>query len=188
MTFYPDLEPCDYFDRHHPDPTYSQAWSPSLRAVGWLGSKVDSTGSVSSSVRKKLETLAHDPWSPVLFMGGHHCGVCVRKSGEKKLEHLVREFPPAPDSLTEDFIENYGERYAPASTAQGFFNLFVPGAGHVYVAPELILHYIDEHQYQPPRNFCDAVLACPPMGSTEYFESLRRNSSGDFRKHVKPGP
>jgi hypothetical protein len=132
-----------------------------------------------------LEALAHDPWSPVSFMGGHSCGVCARKAVSKRLEELAREFPPASGSLSEDFIEYYCDRHAPASIAKGFSNLFVPGAGLVYVAPELILHYIDAHQYQPPRAFCDAVLACPPMGSAEYLEALRRNASGDFRTRVE---
>jgi len=167
MTYYADLEPCDYFDHLSSVPEYSEIWSPSLRAVGWLDSKVDSTGSVSSSFRQTLETLARDPWTPVSFAGAHYCGPCLRKILEKKLEELAREFPEAPESSMEAFIHNWGALHAPASTPQGILNLFVPGTGIVYVAPKLILHYIDAHEYQPPAEFCDAVLACPPMGSVE---------------------
>lgn len=38
-------------------------------------------------------------------------------------------------------------------------NIFVPGSGVVYVAPEGILRYISCHEYLPPREFCAAVLA-----------------------------
>lgn len=52
---------------------------------------------------------------------------------------------------------------------QGNRNLFIPGDGFLYVCPELILHYIEGHQYSPPVEFCEAVLACPPMNSREYL-------------------
>ena len=69
--------------------------------------------------------------------------------------------------------------------ARGSTNVFVPGAGVVYAAPELILHYIDEHQYQPPLDFCDALLRCPPMGTVTYLDALLSNASGDFRRYIE---
>jgi hypothetical protein len=51
-------------------------------------------------------------------------------------------------------------------------NMFIPGDGFLYVCPELILHYINDHQYSPPIEFCEAVLACPPMNSPAYLESV----------------
>ncbi|MGW0731163.1 DUF7919 family protein [Streptomyces sp. NPDC002851] len=32
------------------------------------------------------------------------------------------------------------------------------GDGRVYVAPNLVTHYIDAHSYQPPQEFIEAVL------------------------------
>ena len=58
----------------------------------------------------------------------------------------------------------------------GFFsyrNIFIPGPGVTYVAPEGIAHYIAAHDYCPPIRFCAAVLACPDMGSRAYFKALR---------------
>src|SRR5262249_59163292 len=52
------------------------------------------------------------------------------------------------------------------------YNLFIPGQGVTYVAPQGIVHYISAHDYCPPREFCDAVLSCPDMGSASYFERL----------------
>ncbi len=54
----------------------------------------------------------------------------------------------------------------------GSANLFIPHDGKIYVAPMLILHYINAHHYAPPKEFCDAVLACPPMRSMEYKKVL----------------
>ena len=58
--------------------------------------------------------------------------------------------------------------------ARSHRNLFLPGQGKVLVAPEGILHYIDNHGYLPPQEFIRAVLSCPPMGSQDYFRALVR--------------
>jgi hypothetical protein len=52
-------------------------------------------------------------------------------------------------------------------------NVFVPGQGVTYAAPQGILHYIEVHDYCPPGEFCDAVLSCPQMGSNQYLDCLR---------------
>jgi hypothetical protein len=54
----------------------------------------------------------------------------------------------------------------------GTANLFIPFAGKIYVCPELITHYINAHHYQPPHEFCDAVMGCPTMQSMEYKRLL----------------
>jgi hypothetical protein len=54
----------------------------------------------------------------------------------------------------------------------GVSNLFIPGDAFLYVAPELIVHYITVHRYAPPAQFCEAVLACPPMGGTAYLQAV----------------
>jgi hypothetical protein len=56
-------------------------------------------------------------------------------------------------------------------------DLFVPGDGVIYVAPELITHYMNAHWYQPPDEFCLAVLACPPMRSMPYLKALMANGA-----------
>ena len=41
----------------------------------------------------------------------------------------------------------------------GGAEVHVKGAdGTTYAAPSLIMHYVSEHQYQPPRQFIEAVL------------------------------
>jgi hypothetical protein len=55
---------------------------------------------------------------------------------------------------------------------RGSSNLLVPGDGVLYVAPELIVHYISGHRYAPPDVFCRAVLASPPVRSREYAKAV----------------
>jgi hypothetical protein len=45
----------------------------------------------------------------------------------------------------------------------------------VYVAPSLVVHYIDAHQYAPPDAFQHAVTSCPPMRSMDYFKAIRKH-------------
>jgi hypothetical protein len=56
--------------------------------------------------------------------------------------------------------------------APGTRNLFVPCGAHVFVCPELVVHYMNAHGYRPPEEFCTAVLACPPMRSVPYLKAL----------------
>lgn len=62
--------------------------------------------------------------------------------------------------------------------AMGGNNVYVPGDGKVFVAPELILHYMNAHQYWPPDEFCRAVIACPPMRSPAYRKALLAAGGG----------
>lgn len=56
-----------------------------------------------------------------------------------------------------------------------YANLWLPGEGCIYVAPEGILHYILAHDYAPPEPFLEAIRQCPSMGSAGYHERLRDN-------------
>jgi len=62
---------------------------------------------------------------------------------------------------------------AGAGRVGGSRNIWIPSASVVYVAPELVVHYVESHGYRPPDEFVAAVLACPPQGSPEFLEMLR---------------
>lgn len=47
-------------------------------------------------------------------------------------------------------------------------NLGVPSAGLLFVAPEMIAHYVEVHRYRPPDEFIAAVMASPLPGTEEY--------------------
>jgi hypothetical protein len=59
--------------------------------------------------------------------------------------------------------------------AKSHRNILVPGRGVTYVAPEGICHYVGCHGYLPPSEFCEALMASPPVGSPEYFAALHAN-------------
>jgi hypothetical protein len=62
----------------------------------------------------------------------------------------------------------------------------VPGDAKIYLAPELILHYIDQHGYAPPSEFQQAVLDCPTMRSIEYLRAI--SELGLTHKTLRPTP
>ena len=183
MTCYSDLTPCDYFDHEGTDGEEGGIgcrFSDSLLAVGWLDDFHEfPRGSVDPGVRRQLVTLrehAHVPdWS--CFFGYHFCDLCIA-GGYVRLPTFVSCSTDAAESIV-------GERSA-SREPKGVCNLFIPGRNSVFVAPELIVHYIDAHGYVPPAEFCEAVLECPPMGTDAYFAALRRVSSGDFGKALPP--
>jgi hypothetical protein len=70
--------------------------------------------------------------------------------------------------------------------ATGCQNVFIPGDGVIYVCPELVTHYMNVHGYQPPVCFCDAVLKCPPMGSTEYLRAILANGGRSLVEAANP--
>ena len=54
----------------------------------------------------------------------------------------------------------------------GIDNLIVPSVEVVYVASEMIVHYITDHGYQPPDEFFTALQACPDRESPQYMAIL----------------
>jgi hypothetical protein len=58
--------------------------------------------------------------------------------------------------------------------------MFVPADGVIYVCPEGILHYALKHKYRPPVEFANAVLACPPPRSREYFQAIAANGGSEL--------
>lgn len=140
MTWYPDLDRCDYFRLEDVS---------SLRAIAWLErGHPFSEGEVDDELLASLFEMAANPWQPVLLLGWHDCSLCDDRDG------------PGSFSL--------GER----RVTIGIANIFVPDRDVVFVAPSMILHYIAVHQYQPPRQFLEAVKRCPPMGSPQYVEAI----------------
>ena len=51
-------------------------------------------------------------------------------------------------------------------------NLGVPGAGVLYVAPKLILHFVTDHRYLPADEFVEAVIKCPLPGTRAYAAAV----------------
>ena len=105
-------------------------------------------------------------------MGHHECELCPVQAD--RLETFDERHRIERDGLVVDF---------------GATNLFVPGEGCVYVAPSMIVHYVDSHNYEPPTAFWQAVMKCPEMGSEAYKEALVVNgpSSEGWARAVQDG-
>ena len=53
-------------------------------------------------------------------------------------------------------------------------DIVVPSNQVMYVAPKMILHYITEHGYLPPKQFIDAVLESPIPGTKSYNDAVAK--------------
>ena len=67
----------------------------------------------------------------------------------------------------------------------GIKNIFIPYNNRIYVCPELITHYINNHFYLPPGEFIEAVLNCPPQKSMEYLKKMLENGGRDLIRALK---
>lgn len=68
----------------------------------------------------------------------------------------------------------------------GYCNFGVPAGDLLYVAPEMILHYVTAHGYLPPRPFVDASMRAPFPRSEEYrsrVEPYRRRRAEALERY-----
>jgi hypothetical protein len=106
--------------------------------VGWLSKDVVFTrGPVPMAFAHELKLLAEHPIE--LTRGCHVCEFCEQP------HDLIKEFPEY-EAVWEMFRCGNGEIHV------------ANRSGAIYCAPTLVLHYVSEHQYQPPQEFVDAVL------------------------------
>ena len=52
-------------------------------------------------------------------------------------------------------------------------NIGIPGGDVLFVAPEMIGHYVEKHGYSPPAQFVEAVLTSPLPGTQEYSLAVK---------------
>ena len=140
---------------HYTDLTPCDYFGPvdgKLLAIGWLDVEHPfSKGAVTRELFTLLARLGTNAWQPFLTAGRHPCGFC--------------SFSGGPTSIDLDDI----------SVSMGITNIFIPADECTYVAPSLILHYIDAHEYAPPEVFQQAIRACPPMRTTSYLKAIHRH-------------
>lgn len=48
----------------------------------------------------------------------------------------------------------------------------IPSDKILYIAPTMILHFIEEHRYLPPRQFLDSVMDSPMPGTKDYEDAV----------------
>lgn len=107
-----------------------------LLNVGWLGANVSfATGPTDPSFVRRLLVLADNQQN--IMRGVHYCEFCDEESPIRLSAPVERGW-----------------------VSLGMGEIHVPGQdGTVFAAPSLIIHYITDHDYQPPREFQDAVYS-----------------------------
>lgn len=138
---------------YYPDFTpcdYFGRWENILMAVGWHErGHPFTTGLVSRDFFTKLVCMLSNTWEPIVVAGHQGCPFCRFTGGPSELH------------------------FGGNTIRIGASNLFVPYDQGVYVAPSLIAHYVDAHEYCPPPSFQEAVMSCPEMRSIAYFREMK---------------
>lgn len=119
--------------------------------IGWLGRDYSngkypaySKGEVSEQFVDKLWKYLKYPVN--IYRGMHYCELCTNNANILKYKGEERKV--------------------------GYYEMRVfSKTGKVYAAPSMILHYIKEHNYKPPKEFIDAVME-GDASSKEYIDKL----------------
>lgn len=162
MTYYPDLS---LF------PVSDQNVSSKIFAVGWLNNQYEyPRGSVSETFLERLWTFCRYP--AFVTRGFHHCEICL------PVERNVK------------FLEN---RHILKAQREGVvvdlgcaeIDVFAEN-GIIYHAPNLVYHYVLDHEYHPPEPFVQAVLTCPLPTTEEYKRILENLGWGHVVDFARP--
>ncbi len=129
--------------------SYIEDRGPHILNVGWLEADHDyPTGALPTHVIGALEQLLLHGWQPATAAGWHDCSLCGHGPSDPP---IMRELDGKLRLL-------------------GVPNLFVPFDDGMFVAPGLVIHYIEAHQYRPPAEFVAALAAIEP-GSEAYIRA-----------------
>ena len=135
--------------------------SDNVKFVGYLSfAHVYPTGEVSAIFLERLVVLILQ--KPRLASAGYHscnlgwCGIKRALSVRFHRERPFFSFPDPPCTYQESCRRTQigGQR----GRLLGAHSIQVPSGDFIYCAPSLILHYILDHRYKPPDEFCKAVL------------------------------
>jgi len=67
-------------------------------------------------------------------------------------------------------------------------NIGVPARALLFVALQMVSHYVESHGYRPPDDFVEAVLSCPTPGTPEYANAVARFREINLERHRKRFP
>jgi hypothetical protein len=57
--------------------------------------------------------------------------------------------------------------------ANSYGNFGVPAGSLLFVAPEMVVHYVQDHRYAPPAAFVEAIRTAPLPGTAEYRAAVK---------------
>ena len=132
MATYSDLSPHEYVEEWRGTGAVN---------VGWLGVELEfPRGTVPSEVRALLDRICARP--EVRHCGYHPCPFCPQvpvRVGTRLRDHAAKLHRDSEVLVGSGVVRITGED------------------GTVYVAPDMIAHYVNEHGYAPPPSFLAAV-------------------------------
>jgi hypothetical protein len=114
-----------------------------LRAAGWLGNQVPSSGDTREEYIDRL-MLAYErkQFFPDGTMGWHNCEICTTED-----QHY-------PGGKVGPVVHWRGRDLR----LYGHAHYLIRNQNVVYMAPALVLHYLLDHQYRPLDEFSQAVI------------------------------
>lgn len=137
MTYFEDLTPYTYLVGHASGPEEEPWPGFPLVNVGWLEpGRPFRTGATPDALIPALETAAR-LYRVRQTRGFHMCGLCPSRDVGAAVE---------------------GRRYDQEMIRRGSAQFRVRGLDVVYAAPQLTIHYVSEHGYLPPNEFCVAAV------------------------------
>lgn len=112
---------------------------PGFLAIGWLDeAQPFARGAVSPEFVQRLRQLCRNGINRT--RGFHRCNLCpAQEGGAMRAPTVVR------DASGEYFVGSAEIRVTTPSGAR-------------YAAPDMIIHYVEEHDYSPPADFVEAVV------------------------------
>jgi hypothetical protein len=126
-----------YFDDLSPYEYDRRPSNPAILNVGWLSrDHAFETGDVPPEFVQAIRRMVASPVN--LYRGVHICEFC--SPPPVTIRNGLKWIDPPPETAGNGEIR------------------VVDSDGQTYVAPVLVLHYIQEHRYQPPEAFISAVL------------------------------
>jgi hypothetical protein len=113
--------------------------------IGWLDASIPyNKGETPAVFREKLRKLYFSSKIVNLHMGGHDCPFCPE---------------PIWDGNSVRYAYDPFLRCGGRVAEMGNGELRVAGTSRIYAAPTLIYHFVTAHDYRPPDEFIDAVIA-----------------------------
>jgi hypothetical protein len=90
-----------------------------------------------------------------------------------KLKAFAQLSRASADALCWPYVMGFHDcEFCNEATAGGYFG--VPAGDELFVAPEMMAHYVEQHEYLPAAEFIEAVLASPLPNTSEYLRSVER--------------
>lgn len=77
-----------------------------------------------------------------------------------------------------------GHRCELCNTGFSVACIAIPADRALFVAPDMVVHYIEAHDYSPPAEFIEALMSAPLPGTTEYEAAVLALFDEDHARHV----